>query len=143
MAKRLLCAIDGSHASEKAIDVAIELAKGLGAHLTFLTVERVSPETASGSPFWDSTVLGAAELQAHRELETAAARAKAAGLNNVECVKTYGHNIAAAIIDYTEKHGHDHIVMGSVGRTGVARLLLGSIAAEVVAKAHCPVTVVR
>jgi nucleotide-binding universal stress UspA family protein len=143
MSKRLLCATDGSHASEKAVDFAIRLAKALGAHIAFLTVERVSPDTAASSAFWDSTVLGAAELQVHKELHTAASKARESGLSDIKCITTTGQNIAAAIIDYTEKHGYDHIIMGSVGRTGVARLLLGSIATEVVAKAHCPVTIVR
>jgi nucleotide-binding universal stress UspA family protein len=143
MAKKLLCATDGSNASAKAVDVAVELAGKLGVPLTFLTVERVSIESAAESAFWDSRVLGAAETQAHRALAAAGAKAHAASLGRVECVSTQGWNIPAAIIDYAEKHGFDHIVTGSVGRTGVSRLLLGSVAADVVAKAHCPVTVVR
>jgi nucleotide-binding universal stress UspA family protein len=143
MAKKILCTTDGSIASGKAIDVATDLAKAMGASLTFLTVERVSRESATSSAFWDSRVLGASEAQTHRELAGAEGKARAAGLSGVQCVATQGSNIAAAIIDYAEKNGFDHIVTGSVGRTGLARLLLGSVASDVVAKAHCPVTVVR
>ena len=143
MANKILCATDGSAASNKAVDAAIELANKMGASLAFLTVERVTLDTAADSAFWDSRVLGAADAQAHRVLAAAEAKARGAGLSGVECVTTQGNNIAAAIISYAEQNGFDHIVTGSVGRTGVARLLLGSVAGDVVAKAHCPVTVVR
>jgi nucleotide-binding universal stress UspA family protein len=143
MAKRILCATDGSIASAKAVDLAVQLAKTMAAGLTFLTVERVTVESAINSAFWDSRVLGASEAQTHRELSAAEGKARAAGLSAVECVSTQGSNIAAAIIDYAERNGFDHIVTGSVGRSGLSRLLLGSVAADVVAKAHCPVTVVR
>lgn len=143
MAKKLLCATDGSHSSDKAVEIAVDLAKSLGADLAFLTVNTVTPQTATHSAFWDSTVLNAADTQVDHELHAAERKAKAAGLNGVKCIMVSGHNIAAAIIDYAEKNGYRHIIVGSIGRTGVARLLLGSIAAEVVAKAHCPVTVVR
>lgn len=143
MTTRILCATDGSHSAEKAVDVAVDLAKGLNAELTFLTVERDSAAKVARQEFWDSTVLDAADAQVSRELRVAMGKARAAGLERVSCVIAYGHNIAAAIVEYAGKHGHDHIVTGSLGLTGAARLLLGSIAAEVVAKAHCPVTVVR
>jgi len=47
------------------------------------------------------------------------------------------------IIDYAEDHEVDHIVMGSHGREGVTRILLGSVAETVVRKASVPVTVAR
>jgi len=50
---------------------------------------------------------------------------------------------ARAIVDYADEEGVDHIVLGSHGRTGVTRVLLGSVAENVVRRAPCPVTVVR
>ncbi|WP_435365558.1 universal stress protein [Haloarchaeobius sp. DYHT-AS-18] len=47
------------------------------------------------------------------------------------------------INDYAEEHDVDHIIMGSHGRTGVSRVLLGSVAEAVVRRAPCPVTIVR
>jgi nucleotide-binding universal stress UspA family protein len=47
------------------------------------------------------------------------------------------------IVDYAEGEGVDHIVMGSHGRSGVARILLGSVAESVVRRSPVPVTVVR
>lgn len=50
---------------------------------------------------------------------------------------------ARAIVDYAEEHPIDQIVMGSHGRDGVSRVLLGSVAETVVRRSPCPVTVVR
>lgn len=47
------------------------------------------------------------------------------------------------IVDYAGEHGIDHIVMGSHGRSGVSRILLGSVAETVVRNAPVPVTVAR
>lgn len=143
MNSKLLCATDGSHSADKATDYAIELARKTGAHLTFLTVNHVTSADISRSVFWDSDVLNAADAQLQGELKSATVKAKAAGLSNVSCATVEGHNIAAAIIGFAESNGYDHVITGSVGRTGVARMLLGSIAQDVIVKAHCPVTVVR
>lgn len=143
MNKKLLCATDGSHSSDKAVDYAVEIAKAMGAHLSFLTVTLVTGETASHSHFWDSATFGAGDAQLQKDLQTAIAKAKQAGLEDIDCVAVGGHNIAASIIDYAERNGYSHIITGSVGRTGVARMLLGSVAYDVISKAHCPVTVVR
>ena len=140
---KLLCATDGSHASEKAVSLAVDLAKRLGAQLTFLTVSTVSQESAAKTHFWDDRIVGAADAQMQQELRAAATAAKKAGLADAVCAVASGRDIAAAIIDYAEKHGFDHIVTGSSGRTGASRLLLGSVASAVVAKAHCPVTIAR
>ena len=49
----------------------------------------------------------------------------------------------AAIVEYAEEHDVDQIVMGSHGRSGVSRVLLGSVAETVVRRSPVPVTVVR
>lgn len=50
---------------------------------------------------------------------------------------------AQAIVEYADEHDVDAIVMGSHGRTGISRVLLGSVAETVVRRASVPVTVVR
>ncbi|WP_136717795.1 universal stress protein [Halorientalis salina] len=48
-----------------------------------------------------------------------------------------------SVVEYADEHDVDQIVMGSHGRTGLSRLILGSVAENVVRRAHCPVTIVR
>lgn len=50
---------------------------------------------------------------------------------------------ASTIVEYAEDNDVDHIVMGSHGRSGIARVLMGSVAETVVRRAPIPVTVVR
>ena len=54
-----------------------------------------------------------------------------------------GTDPAAALLDFARKCGADLIVMGSHGRTGLGRLLLGSVAEKVIGAAICPVLVVK
>ncbi len=143
MKSKILCATDGSHSADKAIDYAIKLADKTNAHLSFITVTLITEESASHSRFWDSAMLDVADAQLQNELKTAVNKAKLAGITDVTCVVIGEQHIANAIVEYADKNGYDHIITGSVGRTGIAKLLLGSIAQDVVANAHCPVTVVR
>lgn len=143
MLNNILCATDGSKSSDKAVEFAIRLAQRESAPLTFVTVSMIDAEASAKSYFWDSDVMRAGNEQIDKELSSAEAKAKAAGLENYRSATVYGKNIAAALIQFAEESGHDHIVTGSIGRTGVSRLLIGSVAYEVVAKAHCPVTIVR
>jgi len=64
-------------------------------------------------------------------------------LLNVKLVRAYGSDPAEAIVGYAERNGYHHIIVGSEGRTGAKRMLLGSVAEDVVTRAHCPVTVAR
>ncbi|WP_335999305.1 universal stress protein [Halorientalis halophila] len=50
---------------------------------------------------------------------------------------------ARSIVEFAETETVDHVVMGSHGRSGVSRMLLGSVAETVLRRAPCPVTVVR
>jgi nucleotide-binding universal stress UspA family protein len=51
--------------------------------------------------------------------------------------------VARAIVKYAEENDIDHNVVGTGGKGAVARLMLGSVSSDVIARAHCPVTVAR
>ncbi|MFL5337791.1 MAG: universal stress protein [Geminicoccaceae bacterium] len=143
MSSRILCATDGSKVSERAVAFAIDLAKRLDAHLTFLTVTTVTAEIAAKSAFWDATLLSVGDAQLRHELTAAVRLAAEQGLTRAEYATTAGRHIGKAVALYAHEHGHDHIVMGSHGATGIQRLMLGSVAQDVATAAHCPVTIVR
>jgi len=52
-------------------------------------------------------------------------------------------SVVAEIVDYAENNNIDLLVIGTRGRSGVRRLLLGSVASGVVTYAHCPVLVIK
>jgi nucleotide-binding universal stress UspA family protein len=81
----------------------------------------------------------AAATERFDELE---ALARDAGVEDVERVVEVGRP-TATIVEYADDHDVDQRVMGSHGRSGVSRLLLGSVAEIVVRRASVPVTVVR
>jgi nucleotide-binding universal stress UspA family protein len=138
--QKILCATDGSSLSEKAVVHAISWASQLNQSLTFITV-------TSGSEIkfitWDEAKVAAGELPVDKALLVALQRALAAGLKRVGCVRGAGPDIAEAVVAYAEKNHYHHIIAGSAGRTGTARLLIGSVAADIVTRAHCAVTIVR
>ena len=142
--KKILCATDGSRSADRAVAYAVDMAVKLSADLSFATVNAISALELSEEPmFWDSTLGDAADEQLHRPLQTAQAAASKGRVANVKCVILHGRDIAGNIVKYAGDHGYDHIVVGSQGRTGVSRILLGSVAEAVIRHAHCPVTVVR
>ncbi|MCG3202723.1 MAG: putative universal stress protein [Gammaproteobacteria bacterium] len=142
--KRVLCATDGSHSADRAVDYAIDAAKTYGCGVVFATVNAVSEAEMAAEPLvWDSEMASTVDRQVRQPLEAASAKAKQAGLSDVTYVVLHGRDIAGNIVRYAADQGCDHIVVGSRGRTGLTRVLLGSIAEHVVRAAACPVTVVR
>jgi nucleotide-binding universal stress UspA family protein len=142
MAKKYICAVDGSKVADRAAACAVDLAKAAGAKLTFLNIN-VAPTRARRTYFWDATLFEAADAQSHKQLNAAAKVAKAAKYANVECVVATGSDVADAIVAYAKKHKADHLVMGTTTTSELARVFLGSVAMAVVSHAHCPVTVVK
>jgi nucleotide-binding universal stress UspA family protein len=138
---KILCATDGSAPSAKTVAFAIELAQRLALPLSFLTV--VDTKEGETPTVWDSAALLAGKLPVDKSLLAAVEMALKAGLRRVAAVRAPGSDIPRTIVEYAEKNSYHHIVMGSAGLTGAKRLLLGSVAADVVNLAHCPVTVVR
>lgn len=138
---RLLCATDGSAVSEKAVAYTIGLAQRTGQSVTFLLVADGELETAP--LVWDEAKVKAGDLPPDKELLGALQLAVQQGFLALRLVRAFGSDPAEAIVAYAERNGYHHILVGSAGLTGARRMLLGSVAEDVVTRAHCPVTIVR
>jgi len=142
MARKILCAIDGTKAAKAAATCAIGLAKVTGSKLTFLHVD-VVPKAPKRTDFWDARLAPAAEPQSNKYLSAAAKMATTADLDGAMCVLVSGRNVAKAIVGYATKHKYEHIVVGTEVTNELQRILLGSVASWVIGHAPCPVTVCR
>lgn len=149
MYKNLLIATDGSELGDKALDAALDLARQNGASLTILTAT-YPVATGIGSGGFGTIDAGPilARLEEAYATEAAdllaAARHKAqeAGIA-AETLHLPRHRPADGILETVSEKGCDLIIMGSHGRRGLNRLLLGSQAAEVLARATIPVLIVK
>lgn len=149
MYKKILIATDGSDLAQRALDHGLQLAKIVGAEVTVVTVIEPSAMLGGGYANMAGTVfdpipevIEAQKEAALKVLKTAEDKAAAAGL----AVKTeYVDNAfpAEGIITEANKIGADLIIMGSHGRRGFGRLLLGSQTNEVLAHSKTPVLVTR
>ncbi|WP_255168425.1 universal stress protein [Natrononativus amylolyticus] len=81
------------------------------------------------------------EDRSEKLLEAARERGEANGIE-IETDQVIG-GVSRSIVDYADEHGVDHIVIGSHGRTGASRILLGSVAENVARRSPVPVTIVR
>ena len=144
MYKRILVPLDGSDTAQLGLAEAIGIAQPLKARLLLL---QVVDDLA-----WlveMSAVANSAQL--HREVRRYAdevlAKAKAAAAKDVEAEtivrETVGGRPADAIVDEARKQGCDLIVMGTHGRKGLSRMVLGSDAMAVVQASPVPVLLVR
>jgi nucleotide-binding universal stress UspA family protein len=146
MFKRILLATDGSAASEHAAGLAVSLARQHGATLTVLYVVDPYPFLGVGevNPLGFDAYMAAAREQAARAHAQVAARAGEGGAPvAVESRLVEDVAVLEGILKTVQQEGHDLVVIGSHGRTGLSRLMLGSVAAKVVAHSPVPVLVAR
>lgn len=142
--ERILCPTDFSPCAAHATPHAVNLARLYGAELHMLHVlvlHEVEPDTAAYQLPGLEGIYGGIEDQAESHLQEASGPASDAG---IETVTEHRRGIAPAneILEYAEGEAIDLIVMGTHGRRGLRRLLLGSVAEEVVRLAPCPVLTV-
>ncbi|MDL5361511.1 universal stress protein [Halalkalicoccus sp. NIPERK01] len=143
MAYTVLVPIDGSPQAQNALEYAIrEFPDATFVALTVLNPAELSAGgTEMGMASYADRWLEAEEERAEERFKQARALAKEHGAT-LEGETVLGRP-ARAIVDYAEDHDVDQVVMGSHGRDGVSRILLGSVAETVVRRSPCPVTVVR
>lgn len=145
MYKHILLATDGSELAERAMSDGIALAKALGAKMTAITVilpwRTIAPAEVMIS-FPEPDYLKGAEALASKVLEKASAAAKDAGVACNTLHRVHEHPWRA-ITDTAVSENCDLIVMGSHGRTGLVKLVLGSETQNVLAHSEVPVLVHR
>ena len=137
MAHKILCAIDGTPHSHRALELASEMATKLGAALTVCSVNIV---TGSGRGPLIS-------LKPDAEIETvltsAVGDAGKAGVKDVKWVLLRSREAATGVVMYAEEGKYDIIITGTGDKTGISRLMLGSVAADIASRAHCSVMIAR
>jgi nucleotide-binding universal stress UspA family protein len=132
---RILCPVDFSEYSTRALSYAAKLATWYSAKLLVLHVmPPLPPSSASG-------LAGTARTLTERNLGAAVDAVRAPALD-VDVELAESGEAAAVILARAESFGADVVVMGSHGRSGVQRVLLGSVVETLLHKSRCPVLAV-
>ena len=148
---KILVAIDGSQPSIDAADYAIEMAKkNNNSQLIALTVLDTSTPRRLSSSFITAPTYGLKELEEERKraqkwLESISNKVQEIEKNiqyKAEIIEG-SISVEGTIVDYAENENIDLIVIGTRGRSGFKRMLLGSVASKVVTYATCPVLVIK
>jgi nucleotide-binding universal stress UspA family protein len=143
--KHILIAIDGSELAGKAVAAGFDLARRLEAQVTVVTVTEpwtalVTGDVAFGFPI-DDYEKSANESATHI-LSGVSKLARKAGIN---CATVHEKDKypSEGILETAAKNSCDLIVMASHGRRGLGRILLGSVAAQVLTHSTVPVLICR
>lgn len=139
---RLCCPVDFSESSRVAMKMAARTARRFGAELTLVHVMPPPVTRALDVPASAAEVLAAAAHEAGQALERWSADAEQIS-GRPAAARILSGDPAAEVVRFARAERCDLIVLGTHGRTGVPRLLLGSVAEHVVRHAHCPVLVAR
>lgn len=137
---KVLVAVDGSEYSMNAAEYAISITKEAGSQLIALHVitSDVSTIASTFSPQME-------EIKKNTQEFFDKIRRKCAANWDIplrtELIAS--SSVVGGIIDFAEKENIDLIVVGTRGRSGLKRLLLGSVASGIVNYAHCPVMIVK
>ena len=141
---KVLTPVDGSPASLRAVDFALEmLSREPGGSLVLLNVQNagdVDPfgVAAMAPPDWFQDVASKASTNA---LNSALGKCKAANISFKPIART--GQVAKTIAEVAREEGVNQIVMGTRGLGGIQGLLLGSVATQVIHLAEVPVTLIK
>lgn len=147
MYKRILAAIDGSHGARLALDEAMKIAQASGAAIIAISVvehpaqlvdvgnlfvEAPPPGTAAASEAATAALKEARDLFERRNVR-----------GQTRALDSYGEDAATVLSRAADELEADLVVLGTTGRHGVRRVLLGSVAESFLRLSRVPVLVVR
>jgi nucleotide-binding universal stress UspA family protein len=140
--KRILIPVDGSNTSRKAVLAGLQLARDTGGRIRVLHLLEYAAHVTSYE--YVGQVLSHAREAAAKLLEDALEVAKAAGVEaDAQLIDDPGQRLGQAVADAAQEWQADLIVVGTHGRRGFSRMLLGSGAEQVIRLAPTPVLVIR
>lgn len=144
MFKHILVPVDGSSTAQLAVEKAIGLAKAFGSRVSAIFVIDPYPFTGVGTDFayGQAEYLSAATAEANAAIKVAKDAFGAAGVS-VETSVIEAHASWRGVVQAAASLQVDLIVMGSHGRSGFEKLVLGSVTQAVLAHTSVPVLVVR
>ncbi len=145
--RRVLCPVDFSDHARHALDYASAVARWYGATISVLYVRPLATPIFAAGPYVGAEAfppMSMTEAERHetrKALEAFVADDRAAGVS-VDALVIEDLNVTTAITDQARALGADLLVMGTHGRSGFQRLLLGSVTERVMRTAECPVLTV-
>jgi len=138
MVKYSLVGYDGTATSQRAVRFAVQLAQATGGRVRVVSVFQVTEGSADTCALM-MTDQGASRCSQLLD-EVKQLVPEASALIDAEVVHGSPGDV---LLEQVRRHGVDHIVIGHTERGALARWLLGSVSADVLERAHVPVTVVR
>ncbi|MFB6251129.1 MAG: universal stress protein [Halobellus sp.] len=141
MYERILVPTDGSDCADNAVDHAIDIAAQYDAELCVLSVVDTRDMSHSAPAISPQQVEQTLRERAESVVEAVAERATDAGLEAVTAVEPGVPD--DVVVEYAIDHDCDLVVMGTHGRTGLERYLLGSVTERTVRRSSVPVLTVR
>ncbi|MGE4244063.1 universal stress protein [Ramlibacter sp.] len=140
--RRILVPVDGSRTSNKALVAALELARERGGSVR--VVHALDELALVAGLEYSAVVMQAAREQADKALDDALAIVKAAGVEgDSRLIDAPGQRLGEAVAAEAAAWKADLVVVGTHGRRGIGRILLGSGAESVIRMSAVPVLVIR
>ena len=135
--ERILVAVDGSPFSDLAVDQAISLGGICNSEIFVISVVDLYPEQMAVAP----ALVEKMSEEVRQYLEKAKQKIDETDIP-CETIVRMGGKPHEFIVQEAKEKGIDLIVMGTLGKSGIKRVLLGSVAQNVIGQAPCPVLVV-
>ncbi len=145
MYQRILVPVDGSETATKAMITALQMARDSGGQVHLVhVVEGMTPLAADPYGAYSGEVIEIMRQSGSKILEDALEVAKAAGVPaDTELFDNFGERLAEVVADAATRFKADLIVVGTHGRRGLGRMMLGSGAEQIIRLAPVPVLVIR
>ncbi|HEX7481280.1 MAG TPA: universal stress protein [Polyangiales bacterium] len=145
--RKIVCPVDFSAGSDRAIDYALDFARALDAEVWLVHVYELPLATVPTGVARDAAEPGQLfdfirDVKGHLSTQLSELVAKHRGAGNKLHARLVEGAPAGGIVEFAKELAADLVIMGTHGRTGLAHLMLGSVAERVVRSASCPVLTV-